>query len=215
MTPDEEIAALRAENAALREQVSVLVARVQDLEARLAMDSHNSSKPPSSDGLARKTKSLRRKSGKKAGGQIVRRGETLRLVATPVSGVEHRPAVCEVCQAALSAVPEVLRERRQVHEVPPLRLVVREHQALHLRCPVCQTVTAGAFPAEVPSRVQYGSRFRAFVVYLVEQQVVPYGQVRELLADLFGAHLSLGTLVARVQRAAATVEIRYCGVKSR
>jgi transposase len=96
MTPDEDIAALKAENAALREQVSVLVARVQELEARLAKDSHNSSKPPSSDGLgrvARKTKSLRRPSGKKAGGQLGHRGETLRLVAKPDAMVEHRPLV--------------------------------------------------------------------------------------------------------------------------
>jgi hypothetical protein len=54
---------LKAENAALREQVCMLVAQVQELQARLAKDSHNSSKPPSSDGLARKTKSLWRRSG--------------------------------------------------------------------------------------------------------------------------------------------------------
>lgn len=92
MTPDEENVVLKAENAALREQVTVLAARVQDLEARLAKDSHNSSKPPSSDGIARKTKSLRRRSGKKPGGQIGHRGETLRLVAIPDAVVEHRPA---------------------------------------------------------------------------------------------------------------------------
>src|SRR5215831_4388049 len=106
MTPEEEIAALRAENARQREQIALLVARVQELEARLAKDSHNSGKPPSSDGLgrvARKTKSLRRTSGKKAGGQLGHRGETLRLVATRDTIVEHRPAVCAACQAPLAA----------------------------------------------------------------------------------------------------------------
>jgi predicted nucleic acid-binding Zn-ribbon protein len=58
MTPDEEIAALKAENAALREQVTVLEERVQELQARLAKDSHHSGKPPSSDGLVRKIRSL-------------------------------------------------------------------------------------------------------------------------------------------------------------
>ena len=70
MTLEERIAELEAENAALREQLTVLAAQVQDLHARLAKDSHNSSKPPSSDGLARKTKSLRRRSGKKPGGKL-------------------------------------------------------------------------------------------------------------------------------------------------
>jgi len=77
MTPDPEarIAELEAENAALRERVELLAARVEELQARLAKDSHNSGKPPSSDGLARKTKSLRKRSGKKAGGQIGHQGE--------------------------------------------------------------------------------------------------------------------------------------------
>ena len=216
MTPEEEIALLRAENAALREQNAVLLERVQHLEARLAKDSHNSSKPPSSDGLARKTKtrSLRRKSGRKPGGQVGHRGETLRLVGTPDEVVEHRPAVCAACQTALDDAPVVLRERRQVHELPRLRLVVREHQALHARCPHCQTVTTGAFPAETPSRAQYGPRLRALVVYLVEQQLVPYGRVRELLADLFGVRLSLGTLVHWVQQGAARLEPVEAAIKA-
>lgn len=99
----------------------------------------------------------------------------------------------------------VLRERRQVHDLPLLRLVIREHQALHVTCPHCQTVTAGAFPSEVPSRAQYGPRLRALSIYLVQQQVVPYGRVRTLLGDVFGGQLSLGTLVTWVGQAAATL----------
>src|SRR5258707_15055639 len=95
MTPEERVAQLEAENVRQREQIAVLVARVQELEARLAKDSHNSGKPPSSDGLrreTRKTKSLRKKSGRKPGGQIGHRGETLRLVTTPHQGGGQRPA---------------------------------------------------------------------------------------------------------------------------
>jgi transposase len=157
MTSDERIAELEGENAALRaqvselpglrEQVPILLARVRDLEARLAKDSHNSGKPPSSDGLrreTRKTKSLRTPSGKKAGGQLGHRGETLRLVATPDTVREHRPSVCRACQAPLAATaPVVLRERRQVHELPPVRLQVTEHQALHVRCSACGPVRVG------------------------------------------------------------------------
>ena len=105
---------LRADNATLQEQMARLLERVHVLEGRLAQDSHNSSKPPSSDGLRRKTKSLRQKSGKKPGGQLGHRGETLRLQATPDVVVEHRPTHCAHCQTPLdAAVPVVLRERRQ------------------------------------------------------------------------------------------------------
>ena len=74
-----------------------------------------------------------------------------------------------------------------------------------MRCPRCQAVSVGAFPAEAPSRAQYGPRLRALAVYLVEQQFVPYGRVREVLADLFGASLSVGTLVSWVQQSAVVL----------
>src|SRR5215472_6807128 len=98
MTPEARITQLEAENTRQREQIAALVARVQELEARLAKDSHNSGKPPASDGLTRKTRSLRKPSGKRPGGQLGHRGETLRLVAAPVVVEEHRPVVCAHCQ---------------------------------------------------------------------------------------------------------------------
>ncbi len=213
MTPAEEIATLKAENAQQREQIAALLERVRDLEARLAKDSHNSSKPPSSDGLKRqlpRTRSLRRKTGKKPGGQIGHPGETLHLVAEPDVVVAHRPTVCVACQASLAdgvgPVEVVARERRQVQDLPPIRLQVTEHQALLVRCPACQQVTAADFPPETPSRAQYGPNLRALAVYLVAQQFVPYARARDLLADLTGARLSVGTLVEWVQQSADTLE---------
>jgi transposase len=216
-TAEDRIAELVAENAALRAQVAEvealrgqvqeLLAQNQQLLARLATDSHNSSKPPSSDPLGRKRpRSQRRRSGKKPGGQLGHRGETLHLVAMPDEVVEHRPATCTGCQAPLDeTAPVAGYERRQVHELPPVRLLVREHRALQVRCPVCAQVNVGAFPAEAPSRAQYGPRLRGLAVYLVEQQLVPYARVRELVADLLGARLSLGTLNRWVQQSAETL----------
>src|SRR5262249_4771489 len=140
MTPHERIAGLEAENAALRTQVSAVPGlRGQAMrscwrgcgtrEARLAKDSHTSGKPPSSDGLKRKTWSLRTPSGKKAGGQLGHRGATLRLVATADAVVEQRPAVCAGCHRELPHdALVVLRQRHQVQDLPPVRLVVREQQ---------------------------------------------------------------------------------------
>lgn len=210
MSAEERIAELEAEVAALRAQVQELAAQNAELRTRLAnatKDSHNSSKPPSSDLLGHKRpRSQRRRSGKKPGGQLGHRGATLRLVARSDEVVEHRPTVCTACQAPLDgSAPVVLYERRQVHELPSVRLLVREHRAQHVRCPACGQVSVGSFPAEVPSRAQYGPRLRALCVYLVEQQLVPYARVRELLADLLGAQVSLGTLLHWVRQGAATL----------
>jgi len=163
MSAEERIAELEAEIAALRAQVQELAAQDAELRARLAnatKDSHTSHEPPSSDPLARKTsRSLRRRSGKGPGGRLGHRGETSRLVATPDELVEHRPAACTTCQSPLNeSAPIVLYERRQVHELPAVRLLVREHQAQHVRCPACGQVSVGSFPAEAPSRAQYGPR---------------------------------------------------------
>jgi transposase len=201
MTPEEETA-LRAENAALREQVQALLARVQELEARLAQDSHNSSRPPSSDGLRRKPKSQREKSGKKRGGQQGHRGHQVALVAAPDLVAIHRPSQCSACQHELSRDAPSWVERRQVREVPALRLHVSEHRILHVRCPACGATTAAEAPAGVRAPQQYGPRLRALCAYFVQQQFVPYARVREVVADVFGAAVSVGTLVNLVRHGA-------------
>jgi transposase len=205
MTPDEEIAALKAETSALREQVQTLLAEVRDLKERLAAalkDSHNSSRPPSSDGLRRKPKSLREKSGKQRGGQPGHRGHHVSLVATPDVVEMHRPSQCEACQRDLPTDAPSWIERRQVSELPPLRLQVTEHQIVHVRCPVCGATTAAEAPSGMKAPQQYGPRLRAVATYLVQQQFVPYARVRELLAEVFGAAVSVGTLVTLVRHGA-------------
>jgi transposase len=217
MMPEKELVALRAETAqqraqiaTLREQVAALLDRVRELEARLAKDSHNSGKPPSSDGLKRqlpRTRSLRRASGKRTGGQLGHPGETLHLVAEPDVVEEHRPAVCATCQAVLDETAEVVGvERRQVRDLPPVRLQITEHRALRVRCPACRHVSDGAFPAEAPSRAQYGPRLRALAVYLVDQQLLPSERTCEVLADVCGAPLSEGTLTVWLQQSAEALE---------
>jgi transposase len=207
MTPEEENAALRAENATLHEQVRVLLAEVQTLRERLAKDSHNSAKPPASDGVARKqTKSLRQRSGQKPGGQLGHPGHRVRLVATPDAVEVHRPARCETCQRELPEDGLGWVERRQVQELPPMRLHVTEHRLHHVRCPGCGVTTAGKAPAGVSAPRQYGPRLRAVATYLVQQQFVPYARARDVLVELFGVPLSVGTLVNVVQAGAERLQ---------
>jgi transposase len=214
---DERIAQLEAENAVLHEQVAALLARVGELEGPRAKDSHNSSKPPSSDGLGRgvrKNRSLRERSGKKPGGQAGHRGTTLRLVEAPDAVEVHRPAVCGHCAAPLGGAAAERVERRQVHDLPPVRLVVCEHRVETVRCPVCQATTSAAFPAGVNGPAQYGPRLRALATYLAQQQLLPYGRVRELLADVLGQAVSVGTLVSVVRRGAETLRATTTAIRA-
>ena len=141
MTDQERIAQLEATVATLEAYVRELLAENAALKRRLAQDSQNSSKPPASDGLARRPRSTRRPSGKKPGGQPGHAGQTLALVETPAGVEGHRPAVCGQCQQPLDGVPGTVVERRQVHDLPPLRLEVTAHQAVAVCCPACRAVT--------------------------------------------------------------------------
>ncbi len=209
MNAEEIIAALQAELAAAQEtiaaltaQVATLLERVKDPEGQRATDSHNSSKPPSSDGPARIPRSLRGTSGKKPGGQPGHRGAHLRLVDTPDHIVVRRPLVCPTCAASLAAEEVDGMERRQVVEAPSVRALVTEYRGLRVRCPHCQTAVTGAFPAAVSAPVQYGPRLRALTVYLTHQQLLPYGRTRAVLRDLLGCAVSQGMVAALAREAA-------------
>jgi transposase len=213
MTDQERIAQLEAENVAkerciahLREQVAALEAQVQHLLRRVAKDSHNSSKPPSSDGLSRRPHRQRVRSGRKPGGQPGHPGQTLAQVAVPDIQVSHRPDVCSACQCPLEAGAGLVVERRQVQDVPPLKLIVTEHQVEAVRCPRCQHVTRGTFPPEVSAPAQYGQGVRALAVYLNQYQLVPEARTCETMTDLLGCSLSDGTVARWVQEAAERLE---------
>lgn len=193
---------------ALTQQVQTLTARVRELEGRLNKDSHNSHQPPASDGPAKRSKkrSLRKRSGKKSGGQPGHAGVTRVLVDDPDVVVTHAPSVCSGCGTGLETGVEVKCERRQVIEIPQPQPEVTEHQALHKACPACQTVTAGAFPPEVTQPVQYGPRTLAVAVYLQTYQLLPFERAVEALRDLFGVAPSEGTLASAQARAYVSLE---------
>jgi len=213
MTPEEELLQLRQENKALHERlaqrdelIAQLQQRVQALEERLAKDSHNSHLPPSSDRFARQPKSLRKKSGKKTGGQEGHQGATLMWQSSPDEVIVHPVTCCEHCQHDLQAVKPLQIERRQVVDVPAPRLLVQEHQAERKQCPFCQQITAAAFPAGVDAPLQYGMRLGATAVYLVQQQLLPWARACEVLADLVGVQISEGTLASLIERCAENLK---------
>src|SRR5271166_3773095 len=191
------IAALQAENASLRSENAALMARLADLERRLGLNSSNSGKPPSSDGLKKppRVSSLRESSGKKTGGQKGHPGETLCRVEKPDATIEHYPQACAACGEPLTAATATGHVARQVFDLPePRPLIVTEHRAHACRCSTCGTQTRAVFPEGVTAPVQYGQRIAALVLYLLHYQLLPEKRLAALMADLFGVKLVTATI---------------------
>jgi transposase len=197
------VVAMKTTIDAQQAQVATLTDRVKQLEDRLGKDSHNSSKPPSSDGLAKKPdpKSLRGKSGRRSGGQPGHPGNTLEFVEQPDNTVVHSPATCQQCGASLDGAPIQETQRRQVFDLPPLEIKVTEHQAHTCSCPECGHSNRGEFPEYVEHHVQYGPRIKGLATYLMHFQLLPFERVHELMQDLFGASISEGTLQNTTKKA--------------
>lgn len=189
----------------LRDHLDALWQRVETLEAQVRKNSANSSKPPSSDGLTKKTSSLRESSGKPAGGQRGRKGSTLRQ-AEPTEVITHPlPDQCQLCHAALPLEQARLWARRQVIDVLSTAFDVTEHRALAVTCR-CGQLHTSAFPAGVNESVQYGPTVRALGVHLTQGQMLPFARAAELLQDMYGLTISPGTLVAWVAEARAALQ---------
>lgn len=204
---DTEIAALRtshqAQLNALRAQVAALAAEVADLRARLGQNSRNSSRPPSSEGLAKPApKSLRKKTGRKPGRPKGQPGATLEMTDSPDEVIWHEPGRCTGCGVGLSGAPVTGTECRQVTDLPEdIRARVTEHRIISRRCS-CGRVTAGKAPAGVSAPVQYGPRAAAVAVYLWHGQFLSRGRTCEAMAEMFGVPVSPGAVTGMVTRAA-------------
>jgi transposase len=200
------VLALEARVRQLEATVQRLEARLQDLEGQLAQNSRNSGKPPGSDGLAKPApQNLRPKTERRPGGQPGHVGRTLQPVKKPDRVVTHRLARCPCGQCrgvSLRDEPVQGWERRQVFDLPPLRLEVTEHQAETKRCPVSGRAVTAAFPPGVAAPVQYGPNFQTLTVYLSQQQLLPHDRLSQLCEDLFGQPLSTGTIVTNNLRVA-------------
>ena len=203
-------AILRDQNAAQQTRIAQLEARIAELERQLGLNSGNSGKPPSSEGLKKKpvrVSSLRERSGKKPGGQKGHPGETLRQSESVDATINHFPKACAGCGEALSEAMATDHIARQVLDLPePQPLIVTEHRAHSCRCAACGTQTRADFPPDVKAPVQYGARIAGIVVYLLHGQFLPEKRLAALMADLFGVQLSTATIAAMSQNCAARFE---------
>jgi transposase len=173
-----ELDFLRTENAALK-------VRVADLEAQLRTNSQNSSQPPSADGPGKaKTRSLRKPSTRKPGGQDGHRGHTLTQVVDPDVVIRHEPGCCTGCGSGLAGAAEVNCSRRQVFDIPPIKVHVTEHQIISRRC-ACGKTSTGLAPAQAAAPVQYGPVMCAVVIYLFMGQFLSKKRTAQAISELF------------------------------
>lgn len=190
-----EIKTQKAEIETLSKENKLLIKRVNSLESQVNKNSNNSSKPPSSDGFKKKTKSLRTKSGKNPGGQEGHEGTTLELSDNPDEIEIHGVDKCDICGASLQDVTPERHIIRQVIDIPEIKIKVIEHRAEVKKCPKCRRKNTGKFPEGITNTVQYGEKVKAVAVYLTQYQLIPYKRSTELIDDMFGISLSQGTMV--------------------
>jgi transposase len=220
MPTREEILAAYAEGeeavvALFERTLGELAARISALEDQQAKNSRNSSKPPSSDGVSKPApKSLRKPSGKKRGGQPGHQGKTLMSTEAPDHIYLHPVAECAHCHTALDAVPADGLVKRQVYDLPPVRVEVSEHQAEVKRCPECGETTQGAFPPGVTEPVQYGPHLKAQAVYFNQQHHVPLERTQEILQDLYGHAPSEAVVMAACEAVETATAPVHAAVKA-
>jgi len=185
----------------LLKQNEQLTQRVKDLEERLNKNSRNSDKPPSSDGLKKRTKKPKPKRDKKKrnpGGQAGHQGTTLKMSDEVDAVVRHEISQCP-CGQDLSEIAGEISRKKQIWDIPKPKIIKTEHQAIIKSCPCCGKISHGKIPEEIKGNVQYGFGLRALVNYLMVYQLLPYERTTELLDTVYGVSPSQGTLHRMLQ----------------
>ncbi|OAD19237.1 transposase IS66 [Candidatus Thiomargarita nelsonii] len=173
---------------------------IKELQARLSKDSHNSSKPPSSDGYGKKprqrrTESLRQKGQKPNGGQPGHKGQTLIASENPDQTAVHEVEQCERCCVPLKEVEAEAIEERQVFDIPARRIEVTAHRAEIKICPACGHENQGQFPEGINQTVQYGNGVKAWASYFSNQHFIPVERTAQIFEDLLNHRVSEATVL--------------------
>lgn len=182
----EAVVKLTKENVELKQ-------KVKDLEFRISKDSHNSSKPPSSDGYKKKTiVNQRTKTGKSIGGQPGHKSNSKPFHEHPDRVYYHLPNGCDCGTEHWEEKPS---EIFQVVDLPPIKAYVTEHRKIKYRCNNCGEEFSGEPPESKGNKIQYGAEVRSLAAYLNQYQLIPYHRLKEMFKDLLSIDLSVGSLV--------------------
>jgi len=192
--------------AELLEEKAELLQRENDiLKDKLAKyetpkNSNNSSVPPSKDeNRPFKSKSLRKKTGRKPGGQKGHEGTTLEMVSDPNEIHDHAPEYCECCGKYLAGTPGEFVERKQVIDLPPIEPIVTEHRVYKKECS-CGHITMSSFPGGLKAPVSYGPMIESLTGYFHSRQYIPFLRMQELFRDIFSVPISEGGIHCLLNR---------------
>jgi transposase len=190
--------ALMSEVTELKALVAKLINEVETLKH--SKNSRNSSVPPSKDeNRPKKNQSLRTSSGKKPGGQQGHKGSTLLMTENPDTILDHKPCYCNHCGAGIAETSLVLKSRRQVLDIPPIRPHYTEHRSYQGTCSCGQT-TIASFPAGVNSPISYGPNIESLVAYMHARQYIPYERAAEYFKDVHNVNISQASINNIIER---------------
>ena len=200
----------------LAEQLAKQGELLQELQARLAKSSRNSSKPPSSDGYrkVKRTESLRKSDDKPNGGQPGHDGQTLMASEHPDQVETHEVPSCAHCQASLAEIESAGYEERQVFDIPAIRIEVTAHRAEIKVCPACGSANKGSFPESVTQAVQYGPAVNTWASYFANQHHVPVERTTEIFEDLVQHRVSEATVLKASEQLERRIEPSTEAVKA-
>lgn len=180
----------------------------QKLNNQISKNSSNSSLPPSSDGPKKppRTRSLRKHGQKPNGGQEGHEGHRLEPVETPDHVVVHKVGCCDNCSASLHDVDAIDYNKRQVFDLPPIRIEVTEHRGEIKKCPHCGSTSQAVFPENVSQPTQYGPNVKSHAVYFNTQHYIPLERTADIFEDVFNHRISQGTLIHSINDCATDVQ---------
>ena len=178
----------------LIDKLNDLEKKIQDLEQQINKDSHNSNKPPSSDNPLKKTKSMRKRTGKKPGGQKGHKGTNLKQVTHPDEVSDITPKGLCSCKKNLKNAKVIDCVKRQLFDLLLPQLFVAEYKGNILQCE-CGKIHYPDFPYGLAREAQYGPNIKSLVVYLKQYGFISYDRIAELFSDIFDISISQGTFV--------------------
>ena len=203
---DKEIHKLKLELTSTKSDLADAKTRIKELEdendekddsvgssGKPEKNCSNSSVPPSQESIAarelRRTKSLRKPSGKPSGGQPGHKGSTLQSVSTPDRIIKHEPAYCKCCGLPLDGIEYRKIRKTQIIDI---KFVVETTEEQYYE-KVCQCGCVNN--CDAPNcRIKYGDNIRTLVSYLNVVQCIPFKRIAELISDLCGRRMSEGTI---------------------
>ena len=194
-------------NIFLEQKVIGLAERIAELEAQLHQNSCNSSKPPSSDGLEKPApKPLKKKSGKKPGGQYTHKGYGQSMADKVTETIVLTPEVCPCCGEGLEHVKGHKTDTHYVMEMPLIPVTVTKYTSEEKKCPTCGKSISVEFPHEAQAAQQYGPHLKAFIVLLAETGMVAMNRVVQILEAITGLKISGGTVANTIEKCSKNLE---------